>query len=603
MIRPPPKRTADEWADTHRVLPPEAPEPGRWRSARIPFFRPVMARFSDPNVEMVVVVCGAQMGKTESLINVLGHRFDDGPRVPALWIAPTQKSVKSLADDRLMKMIRSTPPLWNILEKGRRNRIVEKFLANVRLGFGWAGSATELASHPAGLVLLDELDRMTADVEGEGDPLTLATARTKNYPLRKIGVSSTPTIEGASPIWTLFLEGTREKWSWPCPHCETYFVPRLELLIWPEKATPAEARAKAHLACPECGGEARDVHKPRMNAAGRFQAHVTDETGEEVPVDVAPANSTASYWISGLASPWQGFGEIAEKLVAAYRSRQPERIQGVVNTYGGEVWRVAGDAPEWQAVMQTRAHYGRGTVPAGVRLITCGVDVQKTGLYYVIRGWGVNAESWLLDHGFLFGQTEYDNVWLSLAAIITRPVLESPIDRVFVDSGYRPGEIFRRPENVIYVFCRRHRGLAYPTKGHNQQDRPLKTADLDLSVGGRTVKGALKLWHLNTDYLKTWIYAQIDTPEGEPGHWHTHAQVDEDYCRQVVAEEVITKASGLRTWMARGDNHYLDCEAGAFAAALSLNVYALRDDDPAPELPEPRPRAPARTRPGFGRHL
>lgn len=561
-----------------------------------------MARFSDPDVELVVIVCGAQMGKTESLINVLGHRFTDGPRVPALWIAPTQKSVKSLADDRLMKMIRSTPSLWDILEKGRRNRIVEKYLANVRLGFGWAGSATELASHPAGLVLLDELDRMIADVEGEGDPLTLATARTKNYPLRKIGVSSTPTIEGYSPIWTLFLEGTREKWAWPCPHCAMYFVPRLELLTWPDKATPAEARAQAFVACPECGGEARDVHKPAMNAAGHFVAHGVDADGEEVQIETAPPNSTASYWISGLASPWQGFGEIAEKLVAAYRSRQPERIQGVVNTYGGEVWRVAGDAPEWQSVIKTRGHYGRGTVPNKVRLITCGVDVQKSGLFYVIRGWGVNAESWLLDHGYLFGRTDYDNVWLSLAAIITRPVMDSPIGRVFVDSGYRPGEIYRRPENVIYTFCRRHRGLAYPTKGHNAQDRPLKTADIDLSIAGRTVKGALKLWHLDTNYLKTWIYAQIETAEGEPGQWHTHAQIDEDYARQVVAEEVITKASGLRTWMARGPNHYLDCEAGAFAAALSLNVYALRDDDQTEPEDEISRSTPGRGRGGFGRH-
>ncbi len=554
-----------------------------------------MARFSDPDVEMIAIVCGAQMGKTEALMNVLGHRFADGPRTPALWIAPTQKSVKSLADDRLMKMIRSTPALWDILDKGRRNRMVEKFLAGVRLGFGWAGSATELASHPAGLVLVDERDRMISDVEGEGDPLTLARARTKNYPLRKIGVCSTPTIEGASPIWSLFLEGSREKWAWPCAHCAGVFIPCLELLRWPEKSTPGEARAAACMVCPECGGELHDVHKPGMNAAGRFIAHVADEQGREEPTDNPPPNSTASYWISGLASPWVTFGELAEMLVAAYRSREPERIQGVINTYGGEVWRVAGDAPEWQSVLATRGTYGRGQVPAGVRLITCGVDVQKEGLYYVIRGWGVNAASWLLDHGYLFGRTDYDNVWLALGNLITTPIKDRPIDRVFVDSGYRPGELYRRPENMIYLFCRRHRSLAYPTKGHALQDRPLKTADLDLSIGGKTIRGALKLWHLDTNYLKTWIYSQIDIPAGESGQWLTHAQIDDEYARQVVAEEVVTKASGQRTWMQRGANHYLDCEAEAFAAALALNVYMLRDDDKPPpprtdETPSPRSR-------------
>ena len=560
-----------------------------------------MRAFSQRDVERVVIACGAQMGKTESLLNVLGHRYDDGPRVPALWVAPTEKLTRSFSDDRVMKMIRYTPALWDILEKGRRNKTTEKFLAGVRLGFGWAGSATELASHACGLVLVDERDRMVSDVDGEGDPLTLAEARTKNYPLRKIGVSSTPTIEGASPIWSLWEEGTREKWAWPCQECSTFFIPRLELLKWPKGATPSEARQKAFVVCPECGSELHDQHKPAMNRWGRYQAHVLDEHGNEHPVDELPVNTTRSFWISGLASPWQRFGELAEKLVAAYRSRDPGRIQGVVNTYGGEVWRVAGDSPDWQAVMGTRGAYGRATVPGGVRFITMGVDVQKDCLYWVIRGWGVNARSWLLDHGQLWGKTEFDNVWVALGNLLAQPIQDTPISRCFIDSGYRPGEIFRRPENVIYSFARRHRGLAYPTKGHQQQDKPLKANDIDLSIGGRTIKSALKLWHVNTDYAKTWLYAQIERPEGEPVAWETHAQIDEDYAKQVVAEEVITKASGQRVWMTRGPNHYLDCEVLTFAAALSLNVYALRDDDPKP--PENAPIKPlSRRGSGFERH-
>ncbi len=586
MIQPPPNRTADQWADQNRILPPESPEPGRWRTSRIPFFRPIMRAFSAGDVELIVIVCGAQMGKTEAMMCVLGHRFDDGPRVPTLWIAPTQKSVKSLADDRVMKMLRATPALWRILEKGRRNRVVEKYLAGVRLGFGWAGSATELASHPAGLVLVDERDRMISDVEGEGDPLVLARARTKNYPLRKIGVSSTPTIEGSSPIWSLFLEGTAQKWAWPCWHCTELFVPSLKLLRWPDKATPAEARAKASVVCPHCGAELHDHHKPKMNAEGRYLASVIDANGDEQLEDAPAPNATASFWISGLASPWQTFGEIAQLLVAAYRSREPERIQGVVNTYGGEVWRVSGEAPEWESVFNTRGGYGRGQVPPGVRFLVMGVDVQKEGLWWAIRGFGVNAESWGIDHGYLFGETEYDNVWITLGSHVQKLVGDRRLDRVFIDSGYKPGSLYRRPQNVIYSFCRRFRGLVYPTKGWRQQDKPLKANDIDLTVGGRTLRAAVKLWHLDTNYLKTWIYAQIQRPEGEPNTWHSHAQIDEEYCKQLVSEERLVKASGEVAWLEKGPNHLLDCETLCFAAALSLNVWALRADDPLPEPPE-----------------
>ena len=561
-----------------------------------------MRAFSDPSVEMVAIVCGAQMGKTESLLNILGHRFDDGPRVPCLWIAPTQKSVKSLADDRVMKMLKHTPDLWDKLEKGRRNRMVEKYIAGVRLGFGWAGSATELASHPAGLVLVDERDRMVSDVEGEGDPLVLARARTKNYPLRKIGVSSTPTIEGASPIWSLFLEGTRQKWAWPCPHCEVYFVPELKLLRWPEKASPSEARREARLVCPACGAECEDHHKPAMNAQGRYVAFGEDEQGNEIELEAPEQNATASFWISGLASPWQTYGEIAEMLVGAYRSREPERIQGVINTYGGEVWRIRGDAPDWETVLETRSHFGRGQVPPGVRLITMGVDVQKEGLFWVIRGWGVEAESWLLDNGFIFGLTDYDNVWTALSSLIQRPVGDRAIHRVFIDSGYRPGELWRRPQHAIYMFARRHRGMVYPTKGWKSQDKPIKPADIDMTIAGRPVKNAVKLWHLDTNYLKSWIYGQIERPPGEPRVWHSHAQIDEDYCKQLVSEEKLIKASGEVVWLKHGPNHYLDCEGEAFAAALSLNVWTLRADDPAPVDPQPEPdRSPRRPSSRFSR--
>ena len=561
-----------------------------------------MERFSCPETDLVVIVCGAQMGKTEAMMCVAGHRLDDGPYVPVLWIAPTQKSVKSLADDRFMKMLRSTPDLWAKLEKGRRNRVVEKFVGGIRIGFGWAGSATELASHPAGLVLVDERDRMLSDVEGEGDPLTLARARTKNYAIRKIGVSSTPTLEGASPIWSLFLEGTREKWAWLCPHCEAFFVPQLELLKWPQGATPAEGRLKAFVVCPLCGGEIRDHHKTKMNANGRYLYHVEDKDGHESVVEERPPGSTASFWISGLASPWQTFGEIAEMLIAAYRSREPERIQGVVNTYGGEVWRMRGDAPEHTRVLDTRRHWRPGEVPPWVQMVTMGVDVQRDCLYYTIRGWGFNAQSHGIEHGILWGNTEYDEVWLSLANLMGRPVGDRAIERVFIDSGYRPGSVWRRPENVIYQFCRRHRGLAYPTKGHAELDKPLKAAAIDLSMEGRTIRSAVKLWHINTDHMKTWLYSRIEWPADDPGGWYTHTAITEDYARQVTNEEVIVKASGRRVWVEKGPNHYLDCEVLAYASAVSLNVYTLPDKSreevvsPPQSAHVPQPVSPAGSR-------
>lgn len=185
------------------------------------------------------------MSKTEAQINMLLKGLDDGPRLPSMYVGPTQNQVESMGRDRIEKVMREIPSLWDLTAKGQRLKVKEKWIAGTRLGLAWAGSPTELASHPVARVVVDEIDRMGRDVGGEGDPLTLVKARTKNYSDRKICVASTPTREGQSPIWELFELGTMQMWAWSCLHCTADFIPRLELLRWPEKATPAQARATA----------------------------------------------------------------------------------------------------------------------------------------------------------------------------------------------------------------------------------------------------------------------------------------------------------------------------------------------------------------------
>jgi phage terminase large subunit GpA-like protein len=537
---------------------------------------PIARAFSNPSYRMVVAVMGAQMGKTETIFNILGHRFSDGPYVPALYVGPTEKQARSVSTDRVLKMLKSTPILWDKLEKGSRNKVAEKWIAGVRLGFAWAGSATELSSHPAGLVVVDERDRMESDVGGEGDPVILAQARTKNYSSGKVGVFSTPTIEGASPIWSLWEEGTRGKWAWPCLHCHSWFVPVLSLLQWPEGVTASQAEQVATVTCPHCGASHSSVERELLNARGDYLWHEVDGSGTEVCVASEPVNSTASFWVSGLASPWQSFGQVASALIKAYASREQERIQAVINTYGGELFKTAGDAPLWSEVAALRMPYSRLTVPVGVQLVTMGADVQKRGIYYVVRGWGFNSESWLLDNGFVPGETEFDNVWILLSQVLMQKIGDRVIQRAFVDSGYRPDDRHQRPEHAVYAWCRRHPGIAFPTKGQASQDAPVKASQIEVAPSGR-VRQTMQLWHLDSDYLKSWVHGRIRWPVGEIGAWHLYQDTDEDYCRQVVAEQLLIKPSGRRVWLVKNrSNHYLDAETNALAAALTLQIQSLR---------------------------
>src|SRR5690606_38988222 len=74
-----------------------------------------------------------------------------------------------------------------------------------------SGSAANLAEITVRYLYIDEVDRMAASVDGEGDPGEIAEARTTAYDSNcKINYTSSPTEVGFSKIDTLFEMGTQE---------------------------------------------------------------------------------------------------------------------------------------------------------------------------------------------------------------------------------------------------------------------------------------------------------------------------------------------------------------------------------------------------------
>jgi phage terminase large subunit GpA-like protein len=496
-------------------------------------------------------------------------------------------------------MLRSAPSLWAKTEKGRRAQKLAKRVAGVMLRLAWAGSPTELASQPAHTVVLDELDRMEA-IAGEGDPVTLAEARQATYPDGRLIITSTP-IEGnvdverhpvtgidhwkvaepadvLSPIWKLWQEGTRFEWAVPCPHCKGYFVPRFRQLWWPEKATAREAQRDARLVCQRCGTHIEDSDKAEMNARGFYLAPGQDVVDGKVVGDI-PESDTASFWASGIMSPWRSFGKMAAKWVRARRSGDQERIRAVINTDFGELYAFRGEAQPTTVVRACAGTYTHGEIPAAIKALTCGVDVQKKRLVYVVRGWGYSMESWLVDYGEMWGETDQTQVWEQLSALLERRWGETDdkqglvIKRMGIDSGYRPGDKWRRPDNLIYDFCLRHR-RAVPTKGRDRLNKPLQPSLIDVTHRGQTYKKGLQLWHLDSDYFKSWVHSRLVWPEDQPGRFWVPQDVSEDYCLQMTSETRVAKPSGLATWVkVRNENHFLDCEAINVAVAQSLGFH------------------------------
>jgi phage terminase large subunit GpA-like protein len=586
----------------------------------------------------ITVVCGSQMGKTGALLNVIGHELDDSP-APILYVGPTKNNVSTVIEPQIAAMLRSAPSLWAKTDRSRKAQRLAKTVAGVSLRLAWAGSPTELASQPAKIVLLDEFDRMKP-IPGEGDAMSLAEARNANYASGFLIGTSTPT-EGnvdvekhpqtgvehwkvaetkdlLSPIWKLWQEGTRHEWAVPCPHCGEHFVPRLRYLWWPKgddgkSCSPRTARRMARLVCPNCGGQIEEAHKALMNSQGRYLAPGQRVLAGEV-MGEPPDSDSASFWISGLMSPWKSFGDRAAEYLRAVQSGDEERIRVVINTGFGELYAFRGEAPPIAAVRACTGAYQTGQVPSAVQALTCGIDLQKLRVLYAVRGWSYAMESWLIDYGEIWGDTAEPAVWAELAELLekrwgaTGEGKGLRILRMGIDSGFRPGDKWKRPDNLIYDFCMRFR-RAVPTKGHDRQNKPLQSSLIDVTLRGQVHKKGLQLWHLDSDYFKSWVHGRLLWPPDQAGRFWVPQDVTDDYCMQLTAETRVAKPSGAAVWVkVRGENHFLDCEAINVAMAQSLGFHRRVKKGEAkvaagepPKGSQPPPSLPAMRRNPFGR--
>ena len=307
-----------------------------------------------------------------------------------------------------MQLLDEAPSLADRVARGKRMTKTRKIINGVPLFLAHGGSSAALKSELIALALTDEVDELVGNLKHQGDPIGLIDRRGDAYADFVHCAVSTPSAglaeietdpesglafwgansDTTSKIWGLFQSGTRFHWAWPCTQCGEFFIPRFSCL-----EIPKIAGEEAVIVCPRCGGTARDSEKKHMNERGVFVA-----PGQSVDADGAvrgdvPESETASFWVSGLCSPFRTFSQRAAEYVTAENSGDMYRVQTVVNASFGELWTpTGGDALPWEEVARLRGTYASGTVPDGVVYLTCGVDTQGNRLVYVVRGWGARQE-------------------------------------------------------------------------------------------------------------------------------------------------------------------------------------------------------------------
>ncbi|WP_300341546.1 phage terminase large subunit family protein [Accumulibacter sp.] len=577
-LTPDPLLTVSEWSDRHRMLSSKASaEPGRWRTSRTPYLKAIMDCLSPTSpVERVVFMKAAQLGATEMGSNWIGYVIHHAPG-PMMAVWPTVEMAKRNSKQRIDPLIEESSALAELIAPARSrdsgNTILAKEFRGGVLVMTGANSAVGLRSMPVRYLFLDEVDGYPLDVEGEGDAISLAEARTRTFARRKIFIVSTPTISGASAIEREYEASDQRRYFVPCPHCSHRQWLRFEQLRW-DKGQPETA---AYI-CESCDTAIAEHHKTWMLEHGEWRSMVEDG-----------GMRTAGFHLSSLYSPvgWRSWRDIATAWESAVNkeSGSAAAIKTFKNTELGETWVEEGEAPDWQRLVERREEYRIGTVPQGGLLLVGAADVQKDRIEASVWAFGRGKESWLVEHRVLMGDTARDAVWKRLGEMLAdtwthESGASMPLVRFALDTGFATQEAY-----AFVRACRDPRVMA--VKGVPRGAALIGTPTaIDVSQGGKKLRRGIKVFTVAVGIAKLEFYNNLrksaDVSEDDvttvypTGYVHL-PKIDAEFIQQLCAEQLITRRDRngfpVREWQKmRERNEALDCYVYARAAASAAGL-------------------------------
>lgn len=524
-MKPPEDLTVSQWADKNRRLTSESSaEVGKWRTSRTPYMFDILDSFTDPLIEHIVVVAASQVGKSETINNMVGYCIDQDPG-PILLIQPTIDDVKRYSEMRIAPMIRETRCLKRKVadpkSRDAANTKRQKSFPGGVLVMTGSNVAHDLSSMPIRYVFGDERDRWATSAGSEGDPWELAVARTRTFYNKKMVEVSTPTVKGASAIENSYNLGTMERWKTQCPHCGEYVEITFDNIRFEYEAAEKGDKKIFHITelfyvCPECGGIS-DEHTMKSQPA-KWVATVPEARKH---------HKTRSFWLTAWVSPWATWESIILQFLQA--GTDSAKLQVVYNTQFGELWEERGDMASEDDVMARREVY-EAEVPDGVLLLTCGVDTQDDRLEYEVVGHRRFGETWGIKKGVILGRPDTEEVWERLDEVLSHKYkfksgVSLQISLTFIDEGGHFTQEVRQ-----HCLARQYDHV-FAIKGANRPDIPYTAPPKKqkIVVNGKVI-GQVWVYEIGVNAGKQKIVDNLRVQS--PGANYCHFPLRDDYGKQ-----------------------------------------------------------------------
>ena len=558
-MKPPDDLAVSEWAANFRILDELSSKMiGPWKNSVTPYLVGIMDEFNSPDSEEDIFVKPTQVGGTEAIFNMMGYAIQQDP-APMMVVYPSDRLATSTCETRIMPMIKACGSLRQRYDLKNSSQDELKF-DNMRIKLTGANSPANLSSTPIRYLFLDEVDKYPNASKKEADPISLAKERTKSYSSnRKIYMCSTPTIE-TGQIWQAMKDADIERHFFvPCPKCGEMIELKFKQIRWPKKSEmdmPDLDRAEfARYVCQECGAEITDSDKTLMLQRGQWR-DVRKHT---------QFHRSVAFWMNTLYSPFTRFADIAKEFIRS--KNDSEKLQNFTNSWLAEPWVDMKLKTDAALVMKRQTDLPAGQVPDWAQFLTAGIDVQESCLYWTIRAWGDYITSQNIAHGQVLSFSDVSRIMDMQFQKADGTAFV--VNLCLMDSGDRTDE--------VYDFCSMHADWCYPCKGTDS-----KLTHYSISKVNKADSRAygMQLVLVDGGKYKDMIAGRLHRPNGQ-GSWMVHKDCDLEYAEQVTAEHKISEKKGdkmVYRWVPKtthADNHYLDAEVYALAAADILGVRML----------------------------
>lgn len=587
--------TVSQWAARHRFVV-KGPAPGLWQNELTPYLVEPMDTFNDPWVRHIVLNFAPQTGKSSVAINCLLYSIDQDPG-SAMYIMPDEKVARRIARRQLIPTIRATPRINRLLSPSGHDTstLAVQFSNGADLMMAWASSPAVMASESIRYLFRDEPGKYPDFSGKEADPFSLSEVRMNAFPhTSKLMDFSTPNLSD-DPFDTIFQNEPDEVrlYHARCPFCETYQLMSDEKIHAKGARDPntIERRHLARYSCSNCGQDWDDNARNKAVAAGRWEAI------EKVDRPRCVAFGPLPSWYSPFVS-------LSKILAKFFKSKEnPDGYMAYCTQHRCQAWKEVIEPKEEKNILDHRSEYPAMVVPPGCIALTCGIDVQKNGCWFVVRAWQKDLTSYGILHGYFSSFADIENLIFSTRFPVHGSNQTMGIWRAAMDTGggVSSDNEWTRTEEIYQWLRANGRNVVFGVKGASRvQLKRVNISRIDkMSRGNRTIPGGLELRILDTSQFKDLLHWRLTRKDNESQRFYLHSETGMDYARQFLAEEKRRDRRRQVVWtQTRADNHILDAEVYAAACAdsewiPSITMLAKRMEHERQNVASPPNRSPA----------